>query len=931
MFKMYIPSGTDDSLARQYQLNREQGDAIVQGLQSGKRLAYDTVAQKFVVLSNGSSDEKYTQDLQVLTGKVNEFIKRARGRGLSDDVIKNIEEAAHARSSELKQRASGIRGLFISQKELSIIDAKAALLDDMASTVDYWVMNYLDEFRLISGGRDAKPIEPRHRAWYLNQGIYLEYMATADKTTRQQLGLAMLHGYSKAATVREQDSKRLEIQTTPVLPEDYRYHRSSSNKLLESVNDAYAKKMGVDSSDLYLVSSPLVREVFAREMPIAKVNLDIGSVEEFEGMIEQFLNQASEGIVPERLALFDITRLMSAYEYSADNIYLIIKGLEVIAQERAQDYAQTHPEMTSFRIEVLLSKLQPYALLQHQGHHVLLTPLIFEHTSEKPWFIKKILTRTGFHLSPDQAKAAWLEIETPQQILQALGLPSTSLATRGTQVPEVCADFNAFLNQPILQKFKALSNAPDAPPYLQILPRATVGLLEGLAQHNVDQVFPAKGLGDVLQIAYFRIFNAMQEAILRKDDLTTFHNQIELIHQEIQTILIIVAPYGEEAFSKSVIANLARGVPPVIASGLPEPRVHLKPSSMHSVSSALASIEAQKGSNQLNVAVLKDSYFESGDLLGHSSVYKISTFNGDRKAFDTSPDLPLDVFICEFHHNISLNRQEYYPEQITDYVKAMVARNRVAKKFTVIIDTTLSLEQSDDIRLFLEDPKIKKLIDKGELNVVLVRSAQKFDMLGIDNYYGGISVAINNPDFFQKFNERMDNHADQLGGLSYQGLTHLQMHANSAIEAYRSSIMANTQALYRLMPPAMIYHSQSTNPIQISRIEDEQLGFLDIKFPGYPQVSQEFSPFFIRYVEKHRLPLSMRASFGFAATNCIKIPREDSWVMRITPGLESKDVMELYAQFFTQVQNIIDQTRRENPTKFSDVLDGLIAAQIQLL
>ncbi len=928
---MHIPAEKDDSLQPRYSFNREQGEEIVQGLQSGNRLAYDTVAQKFVVLPKGSSDEKHIQDLGTLTNKIDEFIKHARGRGLSDEAIGNIEEAARARSYELKQRASGMRGLFISQEELSIIDAKAALLDQMASTVDSWVMHYLDEFRLISGGITDKSIEPRHREWYLNQGIYLEYMKTVDEPTRQQLGLAMLHGYSKAATVREEDSKRLEIQTTPILPQDFRYHRGASNTLLESVNSAYAKKMGIDPPDLYLVSSPLVREVFAREMPIAQVHLDIGSEEEFGAMIDQFLNQASKGIVPERLALFDITRLMVAYQYNPGDIYLIVKGLEVIAKERAQEYAKMHPEMTSYGIEVLLSKLQPYALMQHQGQHVLLTPWIFEHTSEKPSFIKKILTRSGFYLSPDQAKSAWLAIETPLQILQVLGLPGTSLGTRGTEVPQVCADFKAFLEAPILQKFKALSDATGAPPYLKILPRATVALLEGLGEHNINQVFEAKGIGDVLQIAYFRIFNAMNEAIFRKDDLVAFNNQIELIHQEVQTILTIVTPYGEEAFSRSVIANLTSGEHPVIPSELPEPRVHLKHSALHSVSSALASIEAQKGTNQLNVAVLKDSYYESGHLLDYSSAYQVSTFNGDRRVFDTPPSLPLDVFLCEFHHNISVNRQEYHPEPITNFVKAMVARDRVAEIFTVIIDTTINLEQSEDIRFFLEDPEIKNLIEQGKLNVVLVRSAQKFDMLGIDNFYGGISCSINNPDFFQKFNKRMDNPDDQLKGLSYQGLTHLQKHASDAIEAYRSALMANTQALYRLMPKSAIYQIDTTNPMQISRIEDERLVFLDIKFPGYPHVAQAFSRSFGRYVQLHRLPLSMRPSFGFATTNFVTIRQEGSWIMRINPGLESSDTLKLYAQFFVQVQKIIDQTRSENPNKFLEEMDGLIAAKIKLM
>ena len=924
---MYIPSGKDEPLQPSYTFNHEQGREIILGLQPGHRLAYDKTAQRFVALAQKSSDEKYVQDLDTLADKINEFIEKARGKGLSDQDVWNIEKAALSRSHELQQRASGIRGLFMSRETQSYVSEKAASLERIASLVDNWAVNYLDEYRLIGSASD-QPIESRHREWYLNQGIYLKYMERTDEITRRQLGLAMLHGYSKAAAIREEDSRSQGIQTTPVLPEDLRYHRSTSNQLLTSVNDAYASEMNIKPQDLHLVSSPLLREVFAREMPIPGVDLDIGNVSEFEKMMDQLFEQAARGIFPEKLVMFDITRLLTNLSYRTEDIYEVTNDLEKIAWSKFQDYRKAHPLMQAFQVKRLMSRLQPFAFAVHQGQHALLTPTMVERSFAVRPFINGILQRTGFYLSPDQAKAAWLAIDSPQAILETLGLPRTSLATRGRTVPEVCRDFTTFLEQPVVQKFEALSSSPEAPPYLKILPHATVELLRGLAEHDIDRVFRNKGIGDVLQISYFRMINAMNEAILRRDDLTAFNNQIELLHQEIQTILAMVEPYPNGEFAKSVMTNLTTGEKPLIASDLPQPQVHLKHSATHSISSTLASVEAQKGNNKLNVAILKDSYYESGHLLEQSRSYQLTSFDGDQGRFDTPPVAPLDVFLCEFHHNISVTRQDYRPERIKDFVKEMVAQKRVADQFTVIIDTTINLEHAEEIRAFLEDPVIKQLILEGKLNVVLVRSAQKFDMLGIDNYYGGISISINEPGSFAQFNARMGHPDDQLRGLSYQGLTHLETYASASIEAYRSALMESTQALYGLLPPAAIYHAGTTNPMQISRIEDERLVFLDVKFPSYPQTAQVFGHTMARYIQKHRLPLSARPSFGFATTNFVVIYKEDQPLIRLTPGLESAQTLQLYAQFVVSVQKVIEQTLRETQGQSTTAIDALIAERL---
>ena len=233
-------------------------------------------------------------------------------------------------------------------------------------------------------------------------------------------------------------------------------------------------------------------------------------------------------------------------------------------------------------------------------------------------------------------------------------------------------------------------------------------LIVGLSKYHgklggIDEVFKQKGIGMLLQVSYFRMINAMKEACFRKNNLIAFLNQIELIHQEIQCILAVVQPYDKDVFAESAIVKLTSGSKRVIPTDLYSPKVHLKASAMHSLSSVIAAVEIQKGSNDLNVGVLKDSYYyDADDSLKLARAHKLSPLNEDnvkikgiKDAFETPPGIPLDLFIAEFHHNILFNRQVYTPVDVAAQVNAMIEEGLVADKFTVVIDTTIDLELSE--------------------------------------------------------------------------------------------------------------------------------------------------------------------------------------------------------------------------------------------
>lgn len=804
------------------------------------------------------------------------------------------------------------------------------------------IANYLDENRLLMGPRGAPSIDPSHRDWFLNQAAILEQISGADEETQKKLMLLILNAYSKAATISEVSSTRLGIQGTPILPEDDRYHRSTGNLILETVGEAYAKDIGMQSYEVEMITSPLLLEVIARELPQADFDLRISSLDEFEQLLVNLLTDAMSDKFPTDEIVLDLSQFIKLGGIAPGEINaLIVQRLENILINKLKEYRVANPQADMEQIaDRLLSKLHLIAFTEHKGQPLLLMPAFFfdphprfdseinallqrRSLKNKHGEIHKIfydmIRRHGYRPSPDQTKEAWLKVKNPQEILEELNITKTTMTHQGAGIPKVCPSCSQFIEEPVIAKFRDLKKVPEGGPYLKVLPEATYLLLKGLAEYKneeggIDQVYKEKGIEGLLQQSYFRIQNAMNEAILRRDDFIAFYNQIELIHQEIQNILAIVEPYDQDVLAQSVKGKMQGGSHPVVSDDL-ELNVQIMPSAMHGVSSVLASVEAEKGSNSLNVAVLKDSYYESSDTLKHAKTHSLHVVNGDEfnkagieAAFNRVPTQPLDLFVCEFHHNISTDRQVYRPEDIAGQVKALVDKGMVADKFTVLIDTTMDLEQSKDVRKFLSDEGIKKMIEEGKLNVVLARSTQKFDMLGIDNYYGGITMAVNNGESFSRFNSRMNEPADQLTGLSYQGVAHLQKYGGRHLDLYRQGIMENTHKLYNKLPSAAIYYEGTQNPMQISKIEDKKLFFLDIKFPLHKKAAEAFKERLREFAMEENLPLTTRPSFGFANTNVTSIDKEK---FRLTPGLDSIQTLERYAVFFKAIQDTIDDVMKK--------------------
>jgi hypothetical protein len=735
---------------------------------------------------------------------------------------------------------------------------------------------YLDKHKLLKSEIDAEKFDAVHFQWFLTEAFWLEYRQNLTEEHQKLLDQLMLQGYRKATGFMQ--AKAMGILLSPFLTEESEYHRHDQPQITQNCYDAYAKDLNFNG-DLFVVHSPLMIEAIRREMPDPggyKIE-SFDDIENLPSRINEFLELDPNA--EDYPAYIDISQLML--------------NENIKPSEMGEVTSRINDALSLNDLSYVSGNIQVLAFIKHREQDVLLLPRTSSHAS-----IVAILNQTGFRLSPSQTLEAWLKVADVNTLLNEASIPKAKLVTQGKKaIPILCRTYQEFVAQPLQEKFADL--AKQSTPYLQVLAQSTSSLIRGLAESDIDGKYPNE-MKDLLQISYFRIFNAMQEAILRKDEFLEFYNQVEIIHQELQNMLFIAKPYVEDDFAKSVIANLSKH-PAIIPADL-SPKVHMKNSGLHAMASILAAVEAQKGSKKINAMLLKDCYFETAQILDGAPEYTthVLTTEGTYQhecTRGTNGNEPIDLYICEFQHNISIERSHYEAENILEHIKYLKKEKLLAPKFTVAIDTTINLERAENLRKLYADPVIKKMINKGRLNIVLFRSAQKFDMLGLDNYYGGLTITTNNHTF-DKFDERLAVKQDQVTGLSYQGLTHLQKFGD--LDEYRQAIHMNSIKLYQLLPKDCLFGKQPF--INIATMDKECRYFISLKFAN-ATLASHFKSKLIEYAEANNLPLSERRSFGFPNTNITDIGEE---MLRLNPGLDDEHSLQLYAKFFHLIADIVN-------------------------
>ena len=165
-------------------------------------------------------------------------------------------------------------------------------------------------------------------------------------------------------------------------------------------------------------------------------------------------------------------------------------------------------------------------------------------------------------------------------------------------------------------------------------------------------------------------------------------------------------------------------------------------------------------------------------------------------------------------------KSHYASENVLEQVLQLLNTPNGAQQLTVVLDITIM--SNDSLKEFTSNKEIEEQIKSGRLNIVLLWSAQKFDIQGEDNYFGGVVVTLNNPAHFQAFNDRMNLDEDQLKGLSYQGITHSHKYAAKSTEEYKKVFTENIRKVYAQLPDDLINGNQF---FAVAQIEDKETVF----------------------------------------------------------------------------------------------------------
>ncbi len=894
------------------------------------------------------------------------------------------------------------------------------------------------------------------------------------------------------------------IQSTPFYDDGGYYRSATNPNLFKDLNDLLKEKMGITKSTVRAVSDPFVMEAIKREFPLIypetttkpeQVNTVIESEQSFNESIEVLRTNIKKGCIPNNNFVFDLSKY---YESNKENEAAHSPEL-IINNFLTQTLINTikeEPDQKNRNLLIvhLYRKIKCLAVTNFEGINVLIefgindacTKIDKLYKEDKkdtaPTLDTKVEVNTidgtlmysGTRIDPIGAKEAMLKLDSFENILEKRGILPVTFASKPLEendnnprdigervkarllskklIGEDAASkvntytgINDFIGSSIFKEFRALSATENAAPYVKIYSTATtdlIGALQDVSKEgkSIDDIFKEKGITNLLRTLCVLMEAAMEAAIFVADNITLFLNQIDKLHNYLQTILAIVKPYRQDTVFLDSITNALRRPPlqdqliptpvePVeesITTSIPEtrhkevedipetkhkevldtskkkkvganlfamikngakklktrigkkpvpvpvvpvaiaesvaeskdnkinekeepksivasptsipddfnPLVHHQASAMHALSSTLSGVEQQKGgddSDELNVLVLKDNYYEAIGSKGYKGLAqraeKYNTHTWDGKALDgegvksgekenpktdksnkkiglNKPEKGFDVYVCDFHHNISATREEYDTEDLMDQVSRLYKGGYFADKFTIAIDCTIDYIRSKDVQVFLETHK--GLITSGVMNVVLYRSAQKFDMLGLDNYYGGYTITINDSKSFDGFNDRIEQTADHVPGLAHQGLTHLVSYGSDHIDMYKEALMKSTERFYnKLVAAGLDKKGKKDNIIYIAKNKDPNAVFIDIRSKGAEVFGQRME----RWAGQYSKRLQKRPSFGFPVSNITYIPGPVGKPKRVrfNPGLESTEEVDEYAHFFIAYRELVDK------------------------
>jgi hypothetical protein len=804
--------------------------------------------------------------------------------------------------------------------------------------------------RLVLITNQNQPEHPSTSEWELNFGLlYSAYQRAKDPKTKVDIAFLVANFLEKAATFNDKLTIGIDLPQDEIdkYKEGLQLGVRSGRNIYHRLTGCYAQKWdglipshkvfsSISPENIVVLDTIHVNELFPLSFNIVPEISNPEKSTEFlvQNFIENIMKDPNS--LNSRPCLIDLTNqigqslIMSdsgenleSFENSKKNAKTVIQSiLTSSAEQIKQDYSELHPEISLLSVDQIYdSLLKNIAFISRAEVDEDLALLLnypdlfnqddFKNISLNDFRNKNIdisnkiniwvsLTSVGIGAVKSRLYAA-AALENITDITKDTLLRPTNYVVSG-ETSAYMYDLVDLLNSNILHTLEVMgTNKLQYGKAQSLLSKATHKiirtLLTSIKETAWDHIHDDPIKREIIQNSLQRMMQHLATATHNYFDFRVFSQAIDRAHTELTTLLLFFTPFKPEDFKKSYGAYLKPMMPESIIPQV----IGVAKSAMN----IFAGVNAAVLSTNSNAVISfgDHSYYESQNLMN-----KTETF--DQILSDPNVD-SIDLYAGEFYHNIVAQPEfsHYKKGKVIEDIKKIFKIKPHTNKLTVALDATIDFTNSKDLKKLLKS--FEREIHEGRINFVIYRSGQKFDMLGLDNYFGAPYYIINNGDpKWEKFNSLETAKALKPDPLSEQFFALAAASGPGMMDDYKKQIFKNTQNILNHVPGGLKPGLLNTCGVCIATKDpDVHSPFIDIKF----SLSTEFkndemmdwskSRFTQMFLKENKLTYE-RASFGFAHPNISFIGNK----LRINPGLDPSE-NKIYYQFFKEMEVFANQLK----------------------
>ena len=764
----------------------------------------------------------------------------------------------------------------------------------------------IDKHHYLKG---KEQVDPSQYAWHLNLALLRDaYDEASDPQEKKEIEFLINNYLDKATPLRARETKKLvkdfesNYQVHP--QSDYLYYRTGFLEKMELASSFNRDLALGNESPLILTDTDELAYLFPLSFKVMDEKDDTQWADSIQKVLTEHFTKyptINEGLkVPLPLGiLFDLTsqlkdsiktngskekdaefrrqldqfkaKITSAIDKSIKNLAIQYPELKTDAVRRkAEQFVQdnitpisrvkVNENLGGIKVLPIFSKLDKKILEEKYSHFI------------------EFISHTGMAIGA---------VSMRRHVMNAYKLrPDISYAVEGQNA--IYFDSKSSLTERAL--FKRLSEKFSSDklkdqPQVAIMGKSTMQLLNGLinniSQEKWDSLHKNPTTRKILQTSFYQIITHLATAELQMRDFPKFVQSIELVHAEMATVLELTRPYHEEDFEQIYKKQLDTVIPEGLKS-------HLKVGIGKTATNLFAGINAalMQEKSEITRCYSKGFYFEQVAIMGDN--YKLDSLLKDDKVTQ------VDLYCCQTNPNIEIatNHTNYEYIEIAADIRKILTQKPATKHMTVAVDCTIEHLKSAKIQKLLSE--FEKEIKDGTLNFVFFHSGQKFDMLGMDNYYGSPFYMVNNgTKHWEPFNSLLNNPVHKTDSLSQQWFCLSNEFAADSIDQYRQVIFENTKEIMKQIPKKLLPTGKASQKLRVSTFDKEiEPCFIDLKIVGFGHQlkTRLMIAHFYKKCDEHGIKAFRRPGFGFYHANITFVAGEnDSTSIRINPGLDPKE------------------------------------------